>query len=169
MRLRSWTLQEPEIERREDQDNSDVYYQPLPELVPEEQDVHADHDGYQREHVKHDGCLSSHRYSPLYAQADFVHHRRAARLTARRPRGAAAVVLVKMHVRMRLSCHATNEMRLYGITLDDVESAAGDPVTRDVDDRGNTRLTGQTVDGRLILVVVAGDDPDFVITVFLRS
>jgi hypothetical protein len=60
-RLRSWTLQEPEIERREYQDNSDVYYQPLPELVPEEQDVHADHDGYQREHVKHDGCLSSHR------------------------------------------------------------------------------------------------------------
>ena len=35
--------------------------QPLPELVPEEQDVHADHDGYQCEHVKHDGCLSSHR------------------------------------------------------------------------------------------------------------
>ena len=60
-RLRSWTLQEPQIERREHQDNSDVYYQPLPELVPEEQDVHADHDGYQREHVKHDGCLSSHR------------------------------------------------------------------------------------------------------------
>jgi hypothetical protein len=36
------------------------HYQPLPEPVPEEQDVHADHDGYQREHVKHDGCLSSH-------------------------------------------------------------------------------------------------------------
>ena len=60
--LRSWTLQEPEIERREHQDNSGVHYQPLPELVPEEQDVHADHDGYQREHVKHDGCLSSHRF-----------------------------------------------------------------------------------------------------------
>src|SRR5215510_3700722 len=53
-------LQEPQIERREHQDNSDVYYQPLPEPVPEEQDVHADHDGYQREHVKHDRCLSSH-------------------------------------------------------------------------------------------------------------
>ena len=57
-------------------------------------------------------------------------------------------------------------MRLYGIALDDVESAAGDPAARDVDERGNTRLTGRTVDGRLILVVVAGDDPDFVITVF---
>src|SRR5262249_57428524 len=53
-------LQEPQIERREHQDNSDVYYQPLPEPVPEEQDVHADHDGYQREQVKHDRCLSSH-------------------------------------------------------------------------------------------------------------
>src|SRR5262245_40465273 len=58
--LRSWMLHEPQIERREHQDNSDVHYQPLPEPVPEEQDVHADHDGYQREHVKHDGCLSSH-------------------------------------------------------------------------------------------------------------
>ena len=36
-------------------------------MVPEEQDVHADHDGYQREHVKHDGCLSSHRFVLLCA------------------------------------------------------------------------------------------------------
>jgi hypothetical protein len=43
------------------------------------------------------------------------------------------------------------------------------PWREDVDDRGNVRLTGRTVDGRLILLVVAGDDPDFVITVFLRS
>jgi hypothetical protein len=50
----SWTLQEPQIERREHQDNSDVHHQPLPEPVPEEQDVHADHDGHHR-----DGCLSS--------------------------------------------------------------------------------------------------------------
>jgi hypothetical protein len=88
---------------------------------------------------------------------------------ARWPRGTAAVIAVKMDAGMRLSRHARNEMRLYGIALDDVESAAGDPVARDVDDRGNTRLTGPAVDGRLILVVVARDDPDFVITVFLRS
>ena len=36
--------------RREHQDDPDVYYQPLPELVSEEQDVHTDHDSYQREH-----------------------------------------------------------------------------------------------------------------------
>jgi hypothetical protein len=61
-RLHSWTLQEPEIKRSEYEDNSDVYYQPFPELVPEEQDVHADHDGYQREHVKRGSCWSSHRF-----------------------------------------------------------------------------------------------------------
>jgi hypothetical protein len=66
-RPRSWTLQEPQTERREHQDNPDIYDQALPEVVPEEQDVHADHDGYQREHVKHDRCLSSHRFVLLGA------------------------------------------------------------------------------------------------------
>jgi hypothetical protein len=59
-RMRSWTLQEPEIERGEHQDDSDVYHQPRPESVSEKQDVHADHDDYQREHAKHDGCLFAH-------------------------------------------------------------------------------------------------------------
>jgi hypothetical protein len=36
-------------------------------VVLEEQHVHADHDGYQREHVKHDGRLSSHRFVLLRA------------------------------------------------------------------------------------------------------
>src|SRR5262245_27958879 len=56
----SSTLQEPQIERSEHQDNSDVHHQPFPEPVLKEQDVHADNHGYQREHVKHDDCLSSH-------------------------------------------------------------------------------------------------------------
>lgn len=59
-RPRLSTVQEPQIERPEHQDYSDVYHQPLPEPVPEEQDIHAEHDGYQREHVKYDGCLSCH-------------------------------------------------------------------------------------------------------------
>jgi len=58
--LRRLRFKEPQIERREYQDNTDVHHQPRPELVPEEQDVHADHDAYQREHVKHDGNLSAH-------------------------------------------------------------------------------------------------------------
>src|SRR5664279_3274291 len=58
---RSCSLQEPQIERREHQDYPDVYHQALQEPMPEEQDVHADHDGYQREHVEHDACVPSHR------------------------------------------------------------------------------------------------------------
>ena len=64
-RLRSCSLQEPQIERREHQDNPDVYHQALPEPMPEEQDVHADHDGHQHEHAKHDDCLPSHRSTLL--------------------------------------------------------------------------------------------------------
>ena len=45
-------LQEPEIERPEHQDDPDVGHQPRPEVVPEEQDVHANHDDYHREHIK---------------------------------------------------------------------------------------------------------------------
>jgi hypothetical protein len=59
---RSSTFQECEIECREYRDDPDVYQQPRPEAVPEEQDVHADHDDYQDEHVKHDGCLASHQF-----------------------------------------------------------------------------------------------------------
>ena len=70
---------------------------------------------------------------------------------------------------MRLSRHARNEMRLYRIGADDIHATMLEPATRELDARGNARLAGETGDGRPILVVVAGDDPDFVITVFLRS
>lgn len=70
---------------------------------------------------------------------------------------------------MRLSRHARNEMRLYRIAAADVEATITDPAARDSDDRGNARLAGETADGRRILVVVAGDDRDLVITVFLRT
>jgi hypothetical protein len=65
--VRSRTPEEPEIKGHEHQDNSDVYCQPFPELVPEEQDVHADHDGHQREDVKRGYCMSSHRFFLLCA------------------------------------------------------------------------------------------------------
>jgi hypothetical protein len=70
---------------------------------------------------------------------------------------------------MRLSRHAKNEMRLYRIDAEDVEATMREPAGRGIDNRGNARLIGETGDGRPILVVVAGDEPDFVITVFLRS
>ena len=61
-RLRSLTLEKPQIERPEHQDHSNVDHEPLPEPepAPEAQYVHADNNGYQRHYVKHDGCLSSH-------------------------------------------------------------------------------------------------------------
>jgi hypothetical protein len=81
-KVRSWTFQEPQIERPEHQDDPDVHHQPLPEPIPEEQDVHTDHDGYQREHVKHDGCLSSHPSFLLRA---------AESATVRGPRGWSVI------------------------------------------------------------------------------
>jgi hypothetical protein len=61
------TPQEPPIDRPEYQDNPDVYYQPRPEVMPEEQDVCADHDACHREHVKHDDRLFSHGFVLLCA------------------------------------------------------------------------------------------------------
>lgn len=60
-------------------------------------------------------------------------------------------------------------MRLYRIAPEDVEATLKEPTGREADERGNARLTGETAEGRPILMVVAGDDPDFVITAFLRS
>jgi len=51
----SWVLQERQIERREYHNNPDVCDQPLQEVMPEEQDVHADDDRHHRDDVKHDG------------------------------------------------------------------------------------------------------------------
>ena len=70
---------------------------------------------------------------------------------------------------MRLSRHAKNELRLYRLQAEDVAAALEQPLGRESDERGNARIVGEARDGRRILVIVAGDDPDFVITVFLRS
>jgi len=67
---------------------------------------------------------------------------------------------------MRFSRHAKNEMRLYKITLADVSAVVAAPVATGQDARGNRRLPGPDANGRAIIVVVADDDPDFVITTF---
>lgn len=67
---------------------------------------------------------------------------------------------------MRFSRHAKNEMRLYGILPDDVEAVVASPAKAGQDDDGNPRLTGMAVSGRAIIVIVAGDDSNFVITTF---
>jgi len=53
---------EPQIERSKHKDDADVCHQPRPEVMPEEQDIHAHHDGDQSKHVKRDGRVSSHRF-----------------------------------------------------------------------------------------------------------
>jgi hypothetical protein len=67
---------------------------------------------------------------------------------------------------MRFSRHAKNEMRLYGITPADVGAVVAAPIVSGLDVRGNPRLTGPDANDRAIIVVVADDDPDFVITTF---
>lgn len=57
-------------------------------------------------------------------------------------------------------------MRLYGIRTHDVASVVWSPITASLDERGNTRLAGLDRDGRAIIVVLASDDPHFVITTF---
>lgn len=67
---------------------------------------------------------------------------------------------------VRFSRHAKNEMRLYGITTAEVAVVVAAPIATGTDARGNPRLTGPDANGRAIIVVVADDDPDFVITTF---
>lgn len=57
-------------------------------------------------------------------------------------------------------------MRLYDIAIADVESAVARVLAEEGDERGNTRLSGLDASGRAIIVVVAGDEPDYVITTF---
>jgi hypothetical protein len=67
---------------------------------------------------------------------------------------------------VRFSRHAKNEMRLYKITPADVSAVVAARVVAGVDAKGNPRLTGPDANGRAIIVVIADDDPGFVITTF---
>jgi hypothetical protein len=57
-------------------------------------------------------------------------------------------------------------MRLYGIRPGDVEAVVGSPLRTQFDQSGNWRLRGFGMDRRAIIVVLASDDPSFVITTF---
>jgi len=57
-------------------------------------------------------------------------------------------------------------MRLYATPPADVELAVATPTLEEMDKQGNLRLTGLDGGGRAIIVVLAGDDPNFVITTF---
>lgn len=57
-------------------------------------------------------------------------------------------------------------MRFYGISRTDVDAAILRVMSADADERGNIQLTGTDLSGRAIIVVIAADDSDFVITTF---
>jgi hypothetical protein len=67
---------------------------------------------------------------------------------------------------VRLSRHAKNQMRLYGIMRTDIEAVVSAPAAIGLDERGNRRLTGPDASRRAIIVIIAGDDQGFVITTF---
>jgi len=64
------------------------------------------------------------------------------------------------------SRHAKNEMRLYSIDKLAAESVVRQPIESSYDRSGNLTFSGRIADGRLLRVVVAIDDPGFVITLF---
>ena len=62
-RARLSVVQEPEVERCEDEDNANVGCKAFPDVASEEQDIHTDDDTYHRNRVQHAGCRPSHRAS----------------------------------------------------------------------------------------------------------
>lgn len=68
---------------------------------------------------------------------------------------------------MQFSRHAKNELRLYNLIRADAELIVSSPVQVERESRGNWRYLGQ-VEGNWIVVVVAGDNPDVIITVHPR-
>jgi len=67
---------------------------------------------------------------------------------------------------VRFSRHAKNKMRLHQIPPADVDAVIAFPAKADVDQDGNPRLGGLDSQRRAIIVVIAADDPGFVITTF---
>jgi hypothetical protein len=56
----SLMLHQSQVERCKNQDDSYIRHQPFPEPIPEEQEIHTDHDGCQQHYIKYDRCISRH-------------------------------------------------------------------------------------------------------------
>lgn len=68
---------------------------------------------------------------------------------------------------MKIGRHAKRRMSLYNVTEADVERIATTGDDDGTDQHDNPRKIGQ-VDGRWIRVIIAKDDPTFIITVYER-
>jgi hypothetical protein len=69
---------------------------------------------------------------------------------------------------MRFSRHAKNRMRRDGISRPVIESIVADPDGTRFDVSGNVVVMGRDMRKRSIEVVIALDDPGYVITVIAR-
>jgi hypothetical protein len=61
--------QERHIERREHQDNADIGYEPEHEMVPKEEDIHADDDRHHDKYIKYGVSRASHQSKLLTVHA----------------------------------------------------------------------------------------------------
>jgi hypothetical protein len=68
---------------------------------------------------------------------------------------------------VRLTRHAKNECRLYGIDLADAEAIVARPV-RFLRDADGKPIYEGLVRGRLMRVIVALDEPDLIVTIYSR-
>jgi hypothetical protein len=66
---------------------------------------------------------------------------------------------------VRLTHHAKNNLRLYNVTTQEVESVVRNAFGKDFEHRGNPRYRG-FIAGQTYNVVVASDEPDVIITHF---
>lgn len=73
-----------------------------------------------------------------------------------------------MSERLRLSRHARRRMQLYGITADQIDRAVHEPVVEVTDDHGGRRCYAAHPTHRYIRVILAADDPEFVVSVHPR-
>ena len=68
---------------------------------------------------------------------------------------------------MRFTRHARQRLKLYRVTRDQAEAIAASGTLTGHDASGNPRRTG-AVDDRTIVVVIALDNPDLIITLYER-
>src|SRR5215469_13691018 len=57
---RSRTPEKSQVEGHEDQDDANIHYQPFPESISEEHEIHTDYHGCHRHHVNHHRYRSAH-------------------------------------------------------------------------------------------------------------
>jgi hypothetical protein len=68
---------------------------------------------------------------------------------------------------VRFTRHARQRLKLYRVTRDQAEAIADSGALTGEDARGNPRRTG-AVEARTIVVVIALDNPDLIITLYER-